>query len=86
VAASLASEVSPATREAAAAAFRHWEELIASALAPHVGSTERARSLATIVIASIEGAIVLSRASRTTAPLERVATELEQLLTDAIRR
>jgi AcrR family transcriptional regulator len=57
----------------AAAAFAHWEELLAEAL----GS----RSKATLVVAAIEGAVVLCRAQRSVAPLERVATELRGLLT-----
>ena len=60
--------------------------LLVLALAASFASPAQARSLATLVIASIEGAVVLSRALRSTGPLERVAGELEQLLVDAIRR
>ena len=86
VAASLEGDRSPAARDAAAAAFENWEQLVAAALEPHVESAQLARSLATLVIASIEGAIVLARAARSTGPLERVAAELEQVLVGAIDR
>jgi TetR/AcrR family transcriptional regulator, lmrAB and yxaGH operons repressor len=85
VAASLEGDRTPGAREAAAAAFEHWEKLLAEALSAHVASRAQARSLATLIIASIEGAVVLSRALRSTGPLERVAGELEQLLVNAIR-
>jgi TetR/AcrR family transcriptional regulator, lmrAB and yxaGH operons repressor len=84
VAASLEGERSPGARDAAAAAFRRWEELLAGALEPHGLAPARARSIATLAISAIEGAVVLARAARSTAPLERVATELEQLLATAI--
>ena len=84
VAASLEGDRAPGARDAAAEAFARWEDLIAAALESHLDSAERARALATMVIASIEGGIVLSRAARDTGPLERVAQELERLLVDAI--
>jgi TetR/AcrR family transcriptional repressor of lmrAB and yxaGH operons len=84
VAASLEGEGIPGARAAAATAFEHWEKMLTEGLAQHVGSSEQARSLATLVIASIEGAVVVSRAVRSTGPLERVARELERVLVDAI--
>jgi len=41
---------------------------------------ERARSLGTLFVSSIEGAVVLSRAERSAAPLERVREELLTLI------
>jgi TetR/AcrR family transcriptional repressor of lmrAB and yxaGH operons len=84
VAASLEGEHAPAAREAAGEAFARWQQLLAEALEPHGLSRERARSVATLVISSIEGAVVLSRATRSLEPLERVAAELESLLAEAI--
>jgi AcrR family transcriptional regulator len=86
VAASLEGERIPGAREAAADAFRRWERAIAQALAPHGVAPARAQALATLMVASIEGAVVLARAERSTAPLERVATELERLFVDALQR
>jgi AcrR family transcriptional regulator len=86
VAASLEGAQTPGAREAAGDAFRRWEELLASALEPDGLEPARARSVATLIISSIEGAVVLSRATRSLEPLERVADELEQLLAATLRR
>ncbi len=86
VAAALEGEHTPGAREAAAAAFLHWETLLTNAIETHAGSRERAHSLATLVIAAVEGAVVLSRAARSTAPLERVAGEMQSLLLDTVAR
>jgi TetR/AcrR family transcriptional regulator, lmrAB and yxaGH operons repressor len=84
VAATLEAERIPGARQAAAEAFRSWEQTISDALEPHVGDGARARSLATLVIASIEGAVVLCRAQQATEPLQRVAGELRALLVAAV--
>jgi AcrR family transcriptional regulator len=86
VAASLEGDRTPGAREAAAGAFARWEELLAGALEPHLADAGRARSLAALVIASIEGAVVLARAQRSTAPLTAVAEELERALVAAIEQ
>jgi TetR/AcrR family transcriptional regulator, lmrAB and yxaGH operons repressor len=83
VAATLEGERSPGAREAAGAAFARWESLIAQALVPYMTST-RARSIATLFITAIEGAVIVARAQRSTTPVERVAAELEQTLRQAI--
>ncbi|HWE33145.1 MAG TPA: TetR/AcrR family transcriptional regulator [Solirubrobacteraceae bacterium] len=84
VAVTLEGESSPAARVAAAGAFAAWEQLIAGALIPHGVPSERAAGIASLVIAAIEGGVVLARAERSTAPLERVAAELERLLVTAL--
>jgi AcrR family transcriptional regulator len=84
VAASLEGERMAGARGAAAAAFEHWETLLTDGLARHIASREQARALATLVIASIEGAVVVARAVRSTGPLERVGGELERILVDAL--
>src|SRR5829696_2331211 len=84
VAATLEGDRSPAARDQAAAAFARWEELYAAALRRHGVEEQRARSLATLSVAAIEGAVVLARAQRSADPLRRVADELEQLTLDAI--
>jgi len=86
VAASLDPTQPSGAREAAGEAFSRWQRALAEALEPHVLEPERARSLATLIISSIEGAVVLSRATRSLTPLERVAAELEGLLAGAITR
>jgi AcrR family transcriptional regulator len=86
VAATLEGEGSPGARAAAGAAFESWERSITEALAPHLEEPSRAHSVATLVITAIEGAVVLARAQRSSAPLERVADELERLLAGALGR
>jgi AcrR family transcriptional regulator len=80
VAAALEADRSPAARDAAGAAFEGWEALLADAFERRDIPRERAHSLATLVVAAIEGAVVLARARRSTAPLERVSDELDQLV------
>jgi AcrR family transcriptional regulator len=84
VAAALEGDRTPAARDAAGAAFARWERDLSSALEGHGVARERARSLATLAVAAIEGAIVLARAKRSVAPLERVADELEALIAAAL--
>lgn len=84
VAAALEGEREPAVRAAAADAFLSWEDALSCALRRRGLTPARARSLATLIIAAIEGAVILSRARQTTAPLQRVARELQQSVGDAI--
>jgi len=85
VSATLEGERTPAARDAAGAAFRRWEQLLAQAFGRQGVAPQRAASLATLAIAAIEGAIVLSRAERSSAPLERVCDELETLVAAVVR-
>jgi AcrR family transcriptional regulator len=82
VAASLGG--SAGARDAAAAAFGRWEAILAQALGRHVPDPERARSIATLVVSAVEGAVLLVRAERSTEPLERVGREIERVLVDAV--
>lgn len=76
VAAALDAHEAPEARDAAAAAFKTWERLLAAAIARCGVTTEQARATPRLAIAAIEGAIILSRAERAAAPLERVVSEL----------
>jgi AcrR family transcriptional regulator len=76
----------PAAREAAGDVFRRWETPYADALERNGIPARRARSVATLVISALEGAIILARAQRSIAPLERVADELHTLVSDALGR
>ena len=84
VAATLAAEQVPAARDRAAEAFEAWIAHLRDALVDAGAPADRAASVATLVISSIEGAIVLSRAPRSTEPLERTAGELARLVAGAL--
>jgi AcrR family transcriptional regulator len=84
VSATLEGDRLPAARDAAGTAFRQWQKLLADAFAARGVEAERARSLATLAIAAIEGGIVLARAQRSSEPLNRVAAELEALVAGAL--
>jgi TetR/AcrR family transcriptional repressor of lmrAB and yxaGH operons len=83
VAATLEDSRSAAAREAAAA-FERWEQLYVDILGRAGVPEERAHSLASIAISAVEGAVILARAQRSNAPLERVADELRTLFHGAI--
>jgi len=76
----VAGALDATTREAAAAGFRRWEELLRDALEGAGVPAARAESLAVLFIASIEGAIVLSRAEGTTRPIEQASRQLHSVL------
>jgi len=83
VAAAIDGEHEPTVRDVAGEVFASWQEVIARAFRERGLPAARAQSLATLLIASIEGAIILSRAQRSVRPLERVADELEHLMAAA---
>jgi len=76
----VAGALDATTREAAAAGFRRWEQLLRDALEGAGVPAARAESLAVLFIASIEGAIVLSRAEGTTRPIEQASRQLRSVL------
>jgi AcrR family transcriptional regulator len=86
VAAAVDGDRIPGARDAAGAAFDRWQRLLAEAIESHGVAAARAERLATLAVASIEGGVVLSRAQRSTAPLERVADELLALAADALQQ
>src|SRR3954447_23773060 len=79
-----AAPAGPAAPAAGAAAFARWQDLITRALLDAgVGRTD-ARRLATLVVAAVEGAILLCRARRDIRPLRDVHRALEATLGTAI--
>lgn len=84
LAATLEGDRSPAARAAAGEVFARWEGLWAELLQRAGVPERRARSLASIAISAVEGAVILSRAERSRAPLERVIDELHTLFDDAL--
>jgi TetR/AcrR family transcriptional regulator, lmrAB and yxaGH operons repressor len=66
--------------EAAGRALRTWVDLLADALMAEGRAPEQAHGLATLVIATIEGAIVMSKGGHTTEPLATCRDTLRGLL------
>jgi AcrR family transcriptional regulator len=84
LAASLESNALPGAREAARDAFQRFQDLHAQLLERAGVASGRARSLAAVAVSAVEGAIILSRAQRSNAPLDRVLDELLVLFQDAL--
>ncbi|WP_395308689.1 TetR/AcrR family transcriptional regulator [Mycobacterium sp. AMU20-3851] len=69
-----------APRDAAVFAFSAWSTQIARALRATGVEHGTATGTATLVIAAVEGAVAMSRAERSTEPLDRVGAQLQQLI------
>ncbi|MGW3963034.1 TetR/AcrR family transcriptional regulator [Amycolatopsis sp. NPDC005003] len=75
-----AAGASEPIREACVDGYASWHELLRGYLAGQGLSEERADDLATIVLAAIEGGLLLARTRRDLAPLRAVATHLHATL------
>jgi hypothetical protein len=71
-------------RAASAAAFDAWRQPVTGALVGMGVPRRRAQSLATLMISTLEGAILLARAERDVRPLRTAARELGPLLDAAV--
>ncbi|MCA1228142.1 TetR/AcrR family transcriptional regulator [Saccharopolyspora sp. 6M] len=69
-----------AALRAAADAFEGWEHRLAASLRAHGTPEDRAARRAALVVAAAEGAVAMSRARRSTRPLDDVAAELTELV------
>ena len=77
-------EPDPAVRERLVANFSAWQTAVAGCLeaaAPRLADTADAESLATLVLALMEGGVMLSRTYRSPEPFDRTVAELRRLLT-----
>ncbi|MEU0175155.1 TetR family transcriptional regulator [Streptomyces massasporeus] len=80
------AESVPSTRKAASAAFATWTGAVARALTGMGVPEERTGALATLMISSLEGAILLARADQDVRALTTVARELGPVLDAAVRK
>ncbi|MFB1298946.1 TetR/AcrR family transcriptional regulator [Mycobacterium sp. pW049] len=71
---------SAALMDRAAAAFSRWREVIAQRLVADGMADDAASALATLVLSSFEGAIVIARASRNLETLDLVQAQLHSLV------
>ena len=79
-AAALARPEDPALAAAATAAFQSWEAPIAAALRDEGVGAKQAAAFAGLVVSTIEGALIRSRAAADTAPLDGAVAGLDQAL------
>lgn len=70
----------PPALTAAAEVFTTWESLLADSLRYHGADQQEAEHQASLIVAAVEGAVVLCRAQRSTRPLDRIATQLDALV------
>ncbi len=73
-------EIAAEALSAAAQVFSDWEAKLAASLATQGHRPESASRLATLIIASVEGVIVLCKAHRSIAPFDQIAGALERLV------
>lgn len=64
--------------------FADWQRIMAATLRREGVPPARARRLAALVVASVEGTLAMCRAARNAEPLDDVRQELEALLSTAI--
>jgi TetR/AcrR family transcriptional regulator, lmrAB and yxaGH operons repressor len=76
VAAILGRAEAPAAAQAASEAVTEWQTLLADRLVRSGADRDNARSLATLTIAAIEGAVILALATRSTDALDDVGRHL----------
>jgi TetR/AcrR family transcriptional repressor of lmrAB and yxaGH operons len=79
-AAALARPEDPALAAAATAAFESWESAIAAALEREGVDPDHAATFAAMVVSTIEGALVRTRAAGDHAPLDSAIAGLGQAL------
>lgn len=74
----------PALTDPLQAALGRWEDAVAEALRSMGVPRARSRRLATLMLSTLEGAILLSRVHGSTRPLSSVVTDLAPLLDAAV--
>ncbi|KXP09779.1 hypothetical protein AXK57_13135 [Tsukamurella pulmonis] len=81
VAAALGRAEAPEAADAAGDAFRQWIETLTVSLVEHSAmEPRRARAVATTMVATVEGAIIMSAATRSVEPLHQALSVLEELV------
>lgn len=72
--------------ELADGVFTDWQRIMTEALKHEGLAAGRARRLATLVVASVEGTVAMCRAARSAKRLDEVRQELEAVLTEALKK
>jgi AcrR family transcriptional regulator len=79
------SAENPTVRRAANDAFGEWTAAVATALRAMDVPYRRAEQLATLMVSTLEGALLMTRAERDVRPLDVVVEQLRPLLDSAVR-
>lgn len=79
-AAALAREVAPTLPAVAADSFAHWRSKLSRQLSGEGQNSAVAQSLATTIIAAVEGAVIMSLAGRSVQPLDDIRPHLAGLV------
>jgi TetR/AcrR family transcriptional regulator, lmrAB and yxaGH operons repressor len=74
------SRDSDALREAADRAFHDWQATLGARMADKGLAPDRAAAIAGLTVSALEGALVLSRASRSREPMQNVTREITVLI------
>ena len=82
----LARRSEPAVADASAEILQRWADLVTARLVVDGVDSDRADSLANLVIAAVEGAVGLCQTRRSVEPLDRVIAELASLCDAAVDR
>lgn len=80
VAAILGRSEAPAAAQAASSAIREWQDILADRLIEGGTEPASARSLATLIVAAVEGAVILAIATESTEPLDDVGRHLLEVI------
>ncbi|MFI2780852.1 TetR/AcrR family transcriptional regulator [Streptomyces sp. ALB3] len=79
------NDEAPRLARSAAAVFLRWQEALTALLVRHGLPEERSRRLGAFIIAAVEGAVIMCRAERSTAPIDAAAAEIHDLLVHTLR-
>ncbi|WP_082993346.1 TetR/AcrR family transcriptional regulator [Mycobacterium sp. 1245111.1] len=80
VAAILGRSEAPAAADAAAEAIDDWRRILAQRLVDSGAARDNARSLATLIVAAIEGAVIVALANGSTDALDDVGRHLAEVI------
>lgn len=80
VAAALGRTESPSAADAAGEVFAAWQTALAGHFRAEGAGSDEAESLATTVVAAVEGAVILCLAAQSTDPLDRTLKMLDRLI------
>ena len=79
----VAAHTSEAIRSACVASYDEWQGKLRDYLVAHAIEPARAEALALLILAAVEGGLILSRARRSAAPLEQLAEIVARLVAES---